>query len=304
MNQDEQKNQDEFNQENHFPTDEDDNVSEAHEGNEVNQLERPELTQEEIEEEEFRQLVLEAQREALAKEAYLRNNPQPRKRRVPRWIVWLMALVLLFQPVAFIFDIYSLPAIDFLKTSAKLSKREDITNWKQSVAVVLTEDGKGTGFSVSPDGLIVTNNHVVENTKQITVSFEEQGRFSASLVAQDSANDLAILQIKDPPDVPSLKLAESPTYTPDSKVRFIGNPLNFFGIANEGKLIGESEWAGRNVPIILLDAPVYRGNSGSPVFQNDEVIGVVFAITELDSHGKVGMFIRSNEVLELLKEVE
>lgn len=267
-------------------------------------LHTPELTQEELEEEEFRQLVLEAQREALAKEAALRTNPQASKSRVPKWIVWIMALVLLFQPVAFIFDIYSLPAIDFLKTSAKLSKREDITNWKQSVAVVLTEDGKGTGFSVSPDGLIVTNNHVVENTKQITVSFEEQGRFAASLVAQDSVNDLAILQINDPPDIPALKLAESPAYTPDTKVRFIGNPLNFFGIANEGDLIGESSWAGRDVPIILLDAPVYRGNSGSPVFQNDEVIGVVFAITELDPYGKVGMFIRSKEVLELLKKVK
>lgn len=272
--------------------------------NSTETIEEQELTQEEIEEEAFRQLVLEAQREALAKEAALRDNPQPKKRSVPRWIVWLMALVLLFQPVAFLFDVYSLPAIEFLKTSAKLSNREDIALWKQSVAVVLTEDGKGTGFSVSPDGLIVTNNHVVENMKQITVSFEEQGRFSASLVAQDSVNDLAILQIQDPPDVPALKLADSPTYARDSKVRFIGNPLNFFGIANEGELIGESDWAGRNVPIILLDAPVYRGNSGSPVFQNDEVIGVIFAITELDSYGKVGMFIRSNEVLELLEKVE
>lgn len=303
MNHEEHKDDEETNHVNHSPAIEGDD-SLAEDANGTDTLEEQELTQEEIEQEEFRQLVLEAQREALAKEAALRDNPQPRKRRVPRWIVWLMALVLLFQPVAFLFDMYSLPAIEFLKTSAKLSKREDIAQWKQSVAVVLTEDGKGTGFSVSPDGLIVTNNHVVENTKQITVSFEEQGRFSASLVAQDSVNDLAILQIKDPPDVPALKLAESPTYTRDSKVRFIGNPLNFFGIANEGELIGESDWAGRDVPIILLDAPVYRGNSGSPVFQDNEVIGVVFAITELDSYGKVGMFIRSNEVLELLKEIE
>ncbi|WP_158541023.1 S1C family serine protease [Sporosarcina sp. BI001-red] len=302
MNHDEHKDEDKINPKKHFPTAENDIEAEEFASNDA--LEEHELTQEEIEQEEFRQLVLEAQQEALAKEAFLRNNPKARKRRVPRWIVWLMALVLLFQPVAFIFDIYSLPAIDFLKTSAKLSKRDDIAKWKQSVAVVLTEDGKGTGFSVSSDGLIVTNNHVVENTKQITVSFEEQGRFAASLVAQDSVNDLAILQIKDPPDVPTLKLAESPIYVPDTKVRFIGNPLNFFGIANEGTLIGESNWAGRDVPIILLNAPVYRGNSGSPVFQNNEVIGVVFAITELDSYGKVGMFIRSNEVLELLKEVE
>ncbi|MGG0642952.1 serine protease [Sporosarcina gallistercoris] len=300
MNYDEKE---EINQTDKSPTTEEE-ASEAENIDSDDVVDKHELTLEEIEQEEFHQLVLEAQREALEKEAFLRNNPHARKRRVPKWIVWLMAAVLLFQPVAFIFDIYSLPAIDFLKTSAKLSKREDITKWKQSVAVVLTEDGKGTGFSVSPDGLVVTNNHVVENTKQITVSFEKHGRFSATLVAQDSVNDLAILQIKNPPDIPSLKLAESPIFTPESKVRFIGNPLNFFGIANEGKLIGESAWAGREAPIILLDAPIYRGNSGSPVFQDEEVIGVVFAITELDTYGKVGMFIRSNEVLELLKEVK
>ncbi|WP_432355423.1 S1C family serine protease [Sporosarcina sp. A2] len=263
-----------------------------------------ELTPEEQEDEDFRQLVLQAQRDALAEEAALRNNPKPRKRKVPRWIVLIMALILLFQPIAFIFDIYSLPAIEFLKTSAKLSKREDITTWKKSVVVVLTEDGKGTGFAVSRDGLIVTNNHVVQNNSQITVSFEEEGRFPATIVAHDSVNDLAILQINSPPDIPVLSLAKSPTYTTNSTVRFIGNPLNFFGIANEGKLIGETNWAGRTEPIILLDAPIYRGNSGSPVFQDDKVIGVVFATTELDAYGKVGMFIRSNEVLELLKEIE
>ncbi|MDW0111302.1 S1C family serine protease [Sporosarcina aquimarina] len=263
-----------------------------------------ELTPEELEEEKFRLLVLEAQKEALAKEAAERYQPSKKKRRIPRWIIWIMALVLLFQPIAFIFDIYSLPAIEFLKKSSQLSKRADIAQWKQSVAVVLTEDGKGTGFVVSNDGLIVTNNHVVENTTQITVSFDEVGRFPATLIGQDSVNDLALLKIKNPPDVQSLEIAESPSYTPDSVVRFIGNPLNFYGIANEGTIIEETTWAGRTEPIILLDAPVYRGNSGSPVFQNDKVIGVVFAVTDLESYGKVGMFIRSEEVLALLRSVQ
>lgn len=263
-----------------------------------------ELTPEEQEEEDFRLMVLAEQRQALIEEAKHRNNPPTKKRRVPRWIVLLMAGVLLFQPIAFIFDIYSLPAIEFLKTSNKLSKEPSIAEWKQSVSVVLTEDGKGTGFLVSDDGLVVTNNHVVENTMQITVSFDENGRFPATLIAQDSVNDLAILQLDEVPDVPSLELASDVSYTPDSPVQFIGNPLNFFGIANEGTIIAETQWAGRTEPVILLDAPVYRGNSGSPVFQKDKVIGVVFAVTDLETFGKVGMFIRSKEVETLLDTLQ
>ncbi|WJY28394.1 S1 family peptidase [Sporosarcina trichiuri] len=257
------------------------------------------LTPEELEEEEFRLMVLQAQQEALEEERAERHAPAKR-RKVPRAAIWVMALVLLFQPIAFLFDIYSLPAIDFLKTSARLSKQPDIAEWKQSVAVILTEDGKGTGFVVSGDGKVITNHHVVQNRKQITVSFDKNGRYAADIIAEDNVNDLAVLQMKDPPDVPPLPLAKSPDYSPGEAVRFIGNPLNFYGIANEGELIGETRWAGRTTPVILLAAPVYRGNSGSPVFQDKEVIGVIFAVTDLDKYGKAGMFIRIEEVLYLL----
>lgn len=265
--------------------------------------ERRPLTAEEIEEEEFRQLVLQAQREALEEEQSDKGKPV-RKRKLPRAAIWIMAAVLLFQPVAFLFDIYSLPAIEFLKTSSRLSKEPDIAEWKQSVAVILTEDGKGTGFVVSDDGLVVTNHHVVQNRKQITVAFDGNGRYAAETVAEDRINDLAVLRMEAVPDISPLPLSDSPDYPSDQRVQFIGNPLNFYGIANEGRLIGETGWADRTAPVILLDAPVYRGNSGSPVFHDREVIGVIFAITDLESCGKVGMFIRSEEVRALLHTVK
>ena len=290
MNQDDKREGIDFEQNNSLQTEDQDEIERT-------------LTPEEQEEEDFRQLVLAAQKEALAEEKERRLNPPLKKRRVPKWIVWVMAAVLLFQPIAFIFDIYSLPAIEFLKTSTKLSKQPSIQEWKKSVSVVLTEDGKGTGFLISDNGLVVTNNHVVENTKQITVSFDEFGRFPATIIAQDSVNDLAILQLNHTPDVPALQLAENSSFTPDSDVQFIGNPLNFFGIANEGSIITETTWAGRKEPVILLDAPVYKGNSGSPVFQNNKVIGVIFAVTTIDNYGKVGLFIRSNEVVALVDQI-
>src|SRR4051794_40150718 len=108
--------------------------------------------------EEFLEFVLEAQREALLKEAQEKTNRKT-KRPFPRWIFWIMASVLFVNTFAVIFQIYSIPAIEFLKESAKLSAQEDIALYKESVVIVLTDDGKGTGFSISSDGTILTNYH-------------------------------------------------------------------------------------------------------------------------------------------------
>src|SRR4051812_30641003 len=103
---------------------------------------------EEISDEELQLLVLEAQREALEKEALEKTKPKL-KRPFPKWIFWTMAFVLFINTFAMIFQIYSIPAIEFIKTSTRLSAQEDIARYKEAVVVVLTDDSKGTGFSIS-----------------------------------------------------------------------------------------------------------------------------------------------------------
>lgn len=249
---------------------------------------------EDISDEELQILVLEAQREALEKEALQKTRSKP-NRPFPKWIFWTMAVVLFINTFAIIFQIYSIPAIEFIKTSAKLSAQEDIARYKEAVVVVLTDDSKGTGFSISEEGQILTNYHVVDDNKSVIVGFPEAGRFKADVIKTYPSIDLAILQV-DEKDLPYLELAENPSYSFGDPITFIGNPLKFTGIANEGTLIDFYQLSDWEVPVMMMEAPVYRGNSGSPVLNEEgQVVGIVFATLDHDEHGKVGLFIPIKE---------
>ena len=256
---------------------------------------------EELSEEEFLELVLEEQEKALAEERERRiNNYKKPKRQKPwvRIIVWLMALMLVFNTFAVIFNVYSIPAIEFLKVSAKLSSQEDIQLYKKAVVTINTNSGKGTGFAVSADGYIITNEHVIDDALTITVVFPDDQLYKAQVVESYENYDLALLKI-DAENVPYLKLANTSDFKQNEHVYFIGNPLAFSGIANEGKILGYTSATGITPDIIMMNAPVYRGNSGSPVINNaGEVIGVVFATGTREDFGKVGLFIPIEHVHE------
>lgn len=256
---------------------------------------------EELTEEEFLELVLEEQQKALAEERERRLHPKPKKKRqkpIVRLIVWLMALTLVFNTFAVIFNVYSIPAIEFLKVSAKLSSQEDIKLYKKSVVTINTDSGKGTGFAVSDDGYIMTNEHVIDDALTITVVFPDDKLYKAQVVESYADYDLALLKIE-AENVPHLQLAATSTFKQNEHVYFIGNPLAFSGIANEGKILGYTQATGITPEILMMNAPVYRGNSGSPVINEaGEVIGVVFATGTRDDHGKVGLFIPVEHIHE------
>ncbi|MGY3187669.1 S1C family serine protease [Lysinibacillus sp. TE18511] len=250
-------------------------------------------TDDELTEEEFIELVLAEQQNALAEEQEERQQGKKPKKQKPivKWIVWSMAFVLFLNTFALIFQIYSIPAIEFLKVSARLSAQEDIQTYKKAVVEIFTGSSKGTGFAISPDGLIVTNAHVVEDAQKLLVIFPEEGLMEAELLQSFPDVDLALLQVSGD-ELPTLPLAEDPNYGNNEHVYFIGNPLAFTGIANEGTLLESTYLKDWQEPVMMMEAPVYRGNSGSPVINADgEVIGIVFATIEKDPYGRVGLFV-------------
>lgn len=244
---------------------------------------------EEIDEEELYELVEEERQKAIqrAKE----RKEATTKRPFPKWIFWVIAFAMLFNVIALLPQTFSIPAIDFLITSTRLSQQEEIQEYKEAVVVIETGDSKGTGFSIHEDGTIITNHHVIEGEGSVTVAFPEEGLYQGKVVAEYPDIDLAIVETNGE-NLPYLTLAETSDFTEDEKINFIGNPLRFNGIANEGTIIGYTELSSWKKPVLMIQAPVYRGNSGSPIINKDgKVIGVIFATLNHDIHGKVGLFV-------------
>lgn len=247
---------------------------------------------EEFDDEEMYELVMQAQREAIERAELARKNPKTKpKRPFPKWPFWLIAIAMAFNIVAALPQTLSIPAINFLVKSATLSAEPDIKEYKKSVVVIETEDGRGTGFSISSKGTIITNHHVVEGESSVTVAFSEQGLYKAEVVDVYPEIDLAILEVNEE-NLPYLELASEAAIEQDEAVNFIGNPLRFQGIANEGTIIDYillSDWEDE---VVMIDAPVYRGNSGSPIINEaGQVIGVIFATLDHDEYGRVGLFV-------------
>lgn len=245
---------------------------------------------EEIDDEELIELVESERKKALirAHEKNMQNKP---KRPFPKWAFWLIAVMMLLNVFAFFPKVAPIPAIDFLITSSKLSLQDDIRTYKKAVVVIEAGDSRGTGFSINEGGTIITNQHVVEGEKSVTVAFPDDGLHNAKVVATYPAVDLAILEAEGE-DFPALELAKSSSFNKGDAIYFIGNPLRFQGIANKGTIIGKTSLRDWEKPVVMIDAPVYHGNSGSPVINQDgKVIGVVFATLDTEVHGQVGLYI-------------
>ena len=246
--------------------------------------------EEELDDDELQDLVLEAQREALQKAA-AEKNVRRTTRPFPKWVFWMIAITMALSTFGAVFQIYSIPALEFLKASAELSQNPKIAEYKKAVVVVATENTKGTGFSINEEGTIITNYHVVEGNDTMIVSFPEGERFMADVTQVYPDIDLAVLEVNGS-DMPHLELADKTVFSDQEPITFIGNPLSFSGIANKGTTIDYTQLSDWDIPVVMIKAPVYRGNSGSPVINKaGKVIGIVFATLDEDTHGKVGLFI-------------
>lgn len=230
------------------------------------------------------------------------DRPLYQRKWLKRGVGFLLVFVLAGNILAFWPQVYSMAAIQFLAKSAQLSQDESIQTYKEAVVVIRADNSKGTGFNIAEDGLILTNYHVVEGTRHPVVHFSDGRSYTADWVAGDAELDIALLQIEGN-GLPILQLAEE-TAEPGTPFYVIGNPLFFYRIANEGELLG---WHPVITPSrMMLSAPIYKGNSGSPVIsQEGLVMAVVYATTEIRNQGRaqtVGLAVPIEHVRAFLRE--
>lgn len=134
----------------------------------------------------------------------------------------------------------------------------------------------GSGFILSRDGYVITNNHVVQDADEIVVSLQDRREFTAELVGVDERSDIAVLKI-DGDDLPAVKLGDSNSLKVGEWVLAIGSPFGFDHSVTAGivSAIGRSLPNENYVPFIQTDVAINPGNSGGPLFNLDgEVVGV------------------------------
>ena len=156
-----------------------------------------------------------------------------------------------------------------------------------------TAQGSGSGFFISADGFIVTNNHVVADAVEITVKLADARELTARVVGRDESTDLAVLKV-DGADFPYVSFEETAQPRVGDWVIAVGNPFGLGGTATAGIVSAVSRQnidptTSSYVDFLQIDAAINRGNSGGPTFDiYGRVIGVNSAIYS-PTGGSVGI---------------
>jgi serine protease Do len=150
--------------------------------------------------------------------------------------------------------------------------------------------GQGSGFFISADGYVVTNNHVIDKTTTVEVQTDDGKTYAAKVIGTDPRTDLALLKVDGREDFPWVRLAPAAPRIGDW-VLAVGNPFGLGGTVTAGIVSARGRDIGASTydDFIQIDAAVNRGNSGGPTFNlAGEVIGVNTAIVS-PTGGNVGI---------------
>lgn len=165
----------------------------------------------------------------------------------------------------------------------------------------------GSGFVISADGYIVTNNHVIDGADEIEVEFYSGETLAAEVVGTDPNTDVALLKVKSDDAIPFVKFGNSDSARVGDWVLALGNPLGQGFSASSGIVSARNrELSGTYDDYLQTDAAINRGNSGGPLFNlNGEVIGVNTAI--LSPNGGsigIGFSMASNVVSKVIAQLQ
>jgi S1-C subfamily serine protease len=151
------------------------------------------------------------------------------------------------------------------------------------------QQGQGSGFILDKQGLILTNNHVIDNAQRVEVTLSDKHKYKATVLTVDKNHDLALLKI-DAPNLTPATLADSRSLAVGQRVYAIGNPFGLSGTMTRGIISAIRSIRGpQGNPIedaIQTDAAVNPGNSGGPLLNSrGEVIGITTLIASNPNGG-------------------
>jgi S1-C subfamily serine protease len=206
-------------------------------------------------------------------------------------------------------DAYSRAVVDAVETVAPAVVHVEVAGVRNGRRA----EGTGSGVVISPDGLILTNNHVIDGAQRVSVALSDGRKFTARALGRDPDTDLAVLRGETSETLPVARLANSKSVRPGQIAIAIGNPLGFQSTVTAGivSAVGRSLRAqnGRLIgDVIQTDAALNPGNSGGPLVSSaGAVIGIntamimgaqgicfsvaantaLHALTQILAHGRV-----------------
>ena len=172
-------------------------------------------------------------------------------------------------------------------------------------------EGAGSGFIVNADGEILTNNHVVRGSAQLTVTLADKKSYKAHALFTDSRDDVALIKIDAGRKLPTLHLGDSDGLVVGQKVLAIGNPFGQFGgtlttgvVSSLGRSI-QTEEGGKLEGMVQTDAAINPGNSGGPLLDSrGNVIGINTAIYGPQGNIGIGFAMPINRAKAILDEFQ
>lgn len=175
---------------------------------------------------------------------------------------------------------------------------------------VTPQQGQGTGFIIDRRGYVLTNNHVIENAREITVTLSNGKKLSATLVGRDATSDLAIIKISGDNITDVAELGDSSDLQVGQKALAIGNPFGLGQTLTTGIISAlnrsiVTEDNTRIDDVIQTDAPINPGNSGGPLLNSSgEVIGINTSIfTTSGGYQGIGFAIPINQAREIAEQL-